>query len=67
MVAQLAFWVRTQRGKQRNSLQKWLTDLIEAMPGRILGFNVSTAHAWAEQQHPGTPWANPGVARVKYS
>jgi hypothetical protein len=28
-----------------------LTDLIEAMRGRILGFNVSTAHVWAEQQH----------------
>ncbi len=51
MVAQLAFWVRSKRGKQRIALQKWLTDLIEAMQGRILGFNVSTAHVWAEQQH----------------
>jgi predicted nucleic acid-binding protein len=51
VVAQLAFWVRTKRGNQRIALQKWLTDLIEAMHGRILGFNVSTAHVWAEQQH----------------
>ncbi|MGD0502587.1 MAG: type II toxin-antitoxin system VapC family toxin [Steroidobacteraceae bacterium] len=51
VIAQLAFWVRTKRGKQRIALQKWLTDLIEAMRGRILGFNVSTAHVWAEQQH----------------
>lgn len=51
VVAQLAFWVRTKRGKQRIALQKWLTDLIEAMQGRILGFNVSTAHVWAEQQY----------------
>jgi len=51
VVAQLAFWVRAKRGKQRIALQKWLTDLIEAMHGRILGFNVSTAHVWAEQQH----------------
>lgn len=51
VVAQLAFWVRSKRGKQRIALQKWLTDLIEAMQGRILGFNVSTAHVWAEQQH----------------
>lgn len=51
VIAQLAFWVRTKRGKQRAALQKWLTGLIEAMHGRILGFNVSTAHVWAEQQH----------------
>jgi predicted nucleic acid-binding protein len=51
VIAQLAFWVRSKRGKQRTALQKWLTDLIEAMHGRILGFNVSVAHVWAEQQH----------------
>ncbi len=50
MIAQLAFWVRTKRGKQRLALQTWLTHLIEAMHGRILGFNVSTAHVWAELQ-----------------
>lgn len=43
--------VRSKRGKQRAALQKWLTDLIEAMHGRILGFNVSVARVWAEQQH----------------
>jgi predicted nucleic acid-binding protein len=51
VIAQLAFWVRSKRGKQRTALQTWLTDLIEAMHGRILGFNVSVAHVWAEQQH----------------
>jgi toxin FitB len=51
VTAQLAFWVCSKRGKQRAALQKWLTDLIEAMHGRILGFNVSVAHVWAEQQH----------------
>jgi predicted nucleic acid-binding protein len=51
VIAQLAFWVRSKRGKQRTALQAWLTDLIEAMHGRILGFNVSVAHVWAEQQH----------------
>ena len=51
VIAQLAFWVRTKRGKQRLALQKWLTELVEAMHGRILGFNVSVAHVWAEQQH----------------
>lgn len=51
VIAQLAFWVRSKQGKQRETLQKWLTQLVEAMQGRILGFNVSVAHVWAEQQH----------------
>ena len=51
VIAQLAFWVRSKRGKQRVALQKWLTELIDAMQGRILGFNVSVVHIWAEQQH----------------
>lgn len=51
VIAQLAFWVRSKRGRQRAALQKWLTELIDAMHGRILGFNVSVAHVWAEQQH----------------
>lgn len=51
VIAQLAFWVRTKRGKQRTALQQWLTKLVDAMRGRILGFNVSVAHVWAEQQH----------------
>jgi predicted nucleic acid-binding protein len=50
VIAQLAFWVRTKRGKQRVALQKWLTELVEAMHGRILGFNVSVAHVWADLQ-----------------
>ncbi len=25
--------------------------MIEALHGRILGFNVSVAHVWTEQQH----------------
>jgi predicted nucleic acid-binding protein len=32
-------------------LQKWLTELVDAMHGRILGFNVAVAQVWAEQQH----------------
>jgi hypothetical protein len=51
VIAQLAYWVRSKRGKQREALQAWLTRLIEALHGRILGFNVSAAHVWAEQQH----------------
>jgi toxin FitB len=51
VITQVAFWVRSKRGKQRIALQKWLTQLIDAMHGRILGFSVSIAHVWAEQQH----------------
>lgn len=51
VIAQLAYWVRSKQGKQRETLQKWLTQLTDAMHGRILGFNVSVAHVWADQQH----------------
>lgn len=51
VIAQLAYWVRTKQGRQRQALQSWLTRLVDAMHGRILGFNVSTAHVWAEQEH----------------
>ncbi len=51
VIAQLAFWVCGKHGKQRLALQAWLKELIDAMHGRILGFNVSVAHVWAEQQH----------------
>jgi predicted nucleic acid-binding protein len=50
VIAQLAYWVRTKRGRQREALQEWLSRLIDALHGRIHGFNVSVAHVWAEQQ-----------------
>lgn len=36
--------------QQRQALQTWLTRLVDAMHGRIHGFNVSVAHVWAEQK-----------------
>lgn len=51
VIAQLAFWVRSKEGRPREALQAWLTELVDAMHGRVLGFNVSVAHVWAEQQH----------------
>ena len=51
VVAQLAYWVRTKQGRQREQLQAWLTRLVDAMQGRIHGFNGSVAHVWAEQEH----------------
>jgi hypothetical protein len=50
VIAQLAYWVRTKQSRQRESLQKWLRALLDAMEGRVLGFSVAVAHVWAEQQ-----------------
>ena len=50
VIAQLAYWVRTKKGKQRELLQAWLTRLVDAMHGRIHGFNVAVAHVWADQE-----------------
>lgn len=50
VIAQLAYWVRSKQGRQREALQTWLTKLVDAMHGRIHGFNVSVAHVWAEQE-----------------
>jgi len=51
VIAQLPYWVRAKEGRQRAALQGWLTRLIDAMHGRIHGFNVSVAHVCAEQEH----------------
>lgn len=50
VVAQLGYWVRTKEGGQRDTLQRWLRQLLDAMEGRVLGFSVAVAHVWAEQQ-----------------
>ena len=50
VIAQLAYWVRTKDGRQRQALQSWLTRLMNALQGRIHGFNVSVADVWAEQE-----------------
>lgn len=51
VIAQLAYWVRSKEGRQRRDLQEWLRRLVDALGGRILGFNVSVAHLWADQEH----------------
>jgi hypothetical protein len=51
VIAQLAYWARGKQGRQREELQAWLTRLIAAMEGRMLGFNVGVAHVWADQEH----------------
>ncbi len=51
VIAQLAYWVRSKEGKRRKELQLWLSRLINALEGRIYGFNVGVAHVWADQEH----------------
>ena len=51
VIAQLAYWVRSKEGHQRRELQDWLRRLVDALGGRVLGFNVSVAHVWADQEH----------------
>jgi predicted nucleic acid-binding protein len=50
VIAQIAYWVRTKEGRARTRLQQWLRRSVEALEGRILSFNVATAHVWADQQ-----------------
>jgi toxin FitB len=50
VIAQLAYWVRTKDGRRRQTVQAWLTRLVDALHGRIHGFNESVAHVWAEQE-----------------
>ena len=50
VIAQLAFWMRSKEGRQRQALQAWLTQLIAGLHGRILSFNASVAYVWAEQE-----------------
>ena len=50
VIAQIAYWVRTKEGRGRARLQEWLRRSIEALEGRILSFNVATAHVWADQK-----------------
>lgn len=50
VIAQLAWWVRTKEGRKKRALQEWLSELVDALEGRIYGFNVSAAYVWAEQR-----------------
>ena len=44
VIAQLAYWVRFDGRTSTVALRTWLTCLIDAMQGRIHGFNVSVSH-----------------------
>jgi len=51
VIGQVAYWIRTKEGRNRQRLQTWLTRSVEVLEGRILSFNNSTAYVWAEQKH----------------
>ena len=51
VIAQLAYWVRSTEGRQRRELQDWLRRLVDALGGRVSGFDVSVAHVWADPEH----------------
>jgi predicted nucleic acid-binding protein len=50
VLAQLAYWARRLDGRHRSVVERWLTDFKESMEGRILSFNISVAHIWADQK-----------------
>ncbi|HKQ37098.1 MAG TPA: PIN domain-containing protein [Verrucomicrobiae bacterium] len=50
VIAQIAYWVRTKQGRTRSRLQEWLTRSLEVLEGRVLSFNIATAHVWADQK-----------------
>jgi predicted nucleic acid-binding protein len=50
VTAQVAYWIRSKEGRTQSCLQSWLRQSIEAMEGRILSFNIVTAHVWADQK-----------------
>ena len=50
VIGQLAYWIRGVEGRRRPEVEAWLTRLQESMEGRILSFNSSIAHVWAQQK-----------------
>ncbi len=51
VIARIAYWIRTKEGQTRARLEQWLRRGIDALEGRILSFNVATAHVWADQRY----------------
>lgn len=49
---------RLPNGKRKSQLRTWLQALCDCMQGRILSFNVSTAHVWGQLK---ASWEKSGV------
>ena len=39
---------RLPHGVRKTNLQKWLAGLCDRMEGRVLSFNLATAHVWGQ-------------------
>ena len=50
VIGQVDYWIKTKEGRNRQRLQTWLARSVEVLEGRILSYNKSTAHVWAEQK-----------------
>ncbi len=46
-------------GKRRTELLHWLQNLCDCMKGRMLSFNISTAHVWGQLK---ATWEKAGIS-----
>ena len=49
---------RLPESKRKGQLRQWLQSLCDCMQGRVLNFNVSTAHVWGQLK---AGWEKAGV------
>ena len=49
---------RLPDGKRKTQLRTWLQSLCDCMKGRVLSFNVSTAHVWGQTK---AAWDREGI------
>ena len=50
---------RLPEGKRKTQLRAWLQSICDCMKGRILSFNISTAHVWGQLK---AQWDKAGVS-----
>jgi predicted nucleic acid-binding protein len=49
---------RLDNGKRKTELRAWLQSLCDCLKGRVLSFNISTAHIWGQMK---AGWDKGGV------
>ena len=50
---------RLPEGKRKTQLRAWLQSICDCMKGRVLSFNISTAHVWGQLK---AQWDKAGVS-----
>ena len=50
---------RLPDGKRKDQLRAWLQSICECMKGRVLSYNISTAHVWGQLK---AKWDKAGVS-----